>query len=297
MKEGTSRGQGGRGALPADPTVPIRACAEPGVEVSHGSGDVPTSYIQQSYPMVQYFPSHCGDQTQAIGGDAGRMQPLPPPRCTSLLLNRHVCRDSTPQHANQTKAPTTSRQAGLAPSAEFRRSCSDPHASYQPRDKGPVAEPQGPGKRPQAASEDSFPKARLKRIAHFICLFIYLLLSGKCNTKANYLIKALGRVLMSQTSKQISKPLFCVQLQSRGRDVGAGWGDTGPLSRAAAARPAMAQGGSAWGQARRASTAAAQGCCPFFLPPGGTPVIPGAGASKKRVGRRQARGSAAEPQT
>lgn len=121
-----------------------------------------------------------------------------------------------------TKAPIASRQAGLAPSAEFRRNRSHPCASCQPHAKGPAPAPRGPGKWPQAGSEEPFPKARLTRNAHFICLFICLLLTGKRNTKANYLIKALGRVLMSQTSKQISKPLFCLRLQRRGHAVGAG---------------------------------------------------------------------------
>lgn len=70
---------------------------------------------------------------------------------------------------------------------------------------------------------------------------------------------------MSQTSKQISKPLFCLRLQSGGCRVGAGRGGTEPLSRAAAARPAMARGGSAQGQVCRASAAAAKGCYPFFF--------------------------------
>lgn len=141
-------------------------------------------------------------------------------------MGREVMEHCRPQHANPDQTLVPSRHTGLAPSAKFRRSCSDPCTSYQP--KGPAAKPWGPGKWPQAGSEEPVPKAWLKRNAHFICLFIYLLLTGKCNTKANYLIKALGRVLMSQTSKQISKPLFCLQLQSRGCCVGAGRDITAP---------------------------------------------------------------------
>lgn len=92
-----------------------------------------------------------------------------------------------------------------------------------------MAESRGPGTWPQAGSEEPFPKAQLKGNARFICIFIYLLLTGKCNTKANYLIKALGRVLTSQTSKQISKPLFCLLLQTGAGCVGVGWETQGPF--------------------------------------------------------------------
>jgi len=166
-----------------------------------------------------------------------RIPPAEPPR---------VCRASPPQHAD----PDQSSHHTKAGRAESRRSRADPRASHQPRAKGPAAKPRGPGQWPRAGSAEPFPKARLKRNARFICLFIYLSLTGKCNTKANYLIEALGSVLMSQASKQLSKPLFCLQQQSGGRNVGAGRGGTGPLSCAAAARPATARGGSARGQAR-----------------------------------------------
>lgn len=116
------------GAVGEGPTVPVRARAEPGVEVPHGSGDVPIFHIKQTYPVARHLPSHRGDQTQATGGDAVRMQPLPPPRCASLRPNRRMT--AHPSTQTQAKTPIASRQAGLALSAEFRRSCSDPRASY-----------------------------------------------------------------------------------------------------------------------------------------------------------------------
>lgn len=199
------------------------------MEASHGSCDVPISPIKQSCPMVCNFPSRCGDQTQSTIRVAGRMQPVPPPRCTSLLPNHCVPTKTAQPSIVWTKTSSHQGRQGSLRSAKSRRSHSDPCASYQSRAKGPVTESRGPGKWPQAGSEELFLKVQLKCNAHSICISIYLLLTGKCNTKANYLIKALGRVLMSQTSKQISKPLFCLRLQIGAGCIRVGWETQGPF--------------------------------------------------------------------
>lgn len=160
----------------------------------------------------------------------------------------HVCRDSTPQHSNPGQNSHHIKAGRARPVCRIQEELLRSPCLLPALCQGPAAKPGGPGKWPQAGSAELLPKAQLKCNAHFICLFIYLLLTGKCNTKANYLIKALGRVLMSQTSKQISKPLFCLRLQSGGCWVGAGRGGTEPFSRAAAACSAMVRGGSARGQ-------------------------------------------------
>lgn len=82
------------GAVGEGPTVPVRARAEPGVEVPHGSGDVPIFHIKQTYPVAQPpqgpNPSHrqgCGEDA-ATATTALCIPPAEPPH------------DSTPQHSN-----------------------------------------------------------------------------------------------------------------------------------------------------------------------------------------------------
>lgn len=162
-------------------------------------------------------------------------------RDACLFTMPHLHRESTARHANLDQNSHQGMQT--SPHLLNSRGATQvlvPFTSSTVRGQWPSS-----GTRPQAGSQEPFPKARLKHNAHFICLFIYLLLTGKCNTKANYLIKAWGRVLMSQTSKQISKPLFCLQLQSGGHRVKAGWGGTGPLLPVAVVCPATAWGGRA----------------------------------------------------
>lgn len=137
----------------------MRSCDQP--HWSSPSWDIPISPIKQSCPMVCDFPQPLWwDQTQPTLRDAGRMHHHHPVVHPSFAKPLHAHRDSAPQlHLDQNFiAP---RQARLLWVCQIQRESLRSLCLLSLPCQGAVTEPRGPGKWPQAGSEQQFPKAQL----------------------------------------------------------------------------------------------------------------------------------------